>query len=126
MGSPLLIFSDSNALIGDIQWVFRDRMKCLSSCSIEWIERYLKYHDIDLLIADLDMDLDRNFQAEVLEGFRDYRHGRIAFLYLVSEKKKLELEKDFDSLYGMVVSADWLIKPFSRDALITSVDRLCS
>ena len=123
MTGPLLILSDSNALIGDIRYVFKDRLECVSSDSLDWIERYLKFHDIKLLIADMDMEIAN--RIDVLNGLREYRNDEIAFLFLVSEKRKLEIERNFDGLQGMVVSADWLIKPFSRDSLISSVDRLC-
>jgi len=124
MIGPLLILSDSNALIGDIRYVFKDRLECVSSDSLDWIERYLKFHDIKLLIADMDMEIAN--RAEVLDGLREFRSDRTAFLFLVSEKRKLELERNYNGLQGLIVSADWLIKPFSRDSLISSVDRLCS
>ena len=123
MNEPLLIFSDSNALIGDIQYVFKDKLECISSDSFEWVVRYLKFHDIKLLIADLDMD--NAVQAEALEGLSLNNVGRIAFLFLVSERKKLELERVSTGDIGAIVSVGWLIKPFSRDALIDSVGRLC-
>jgi hypothetical protein len=123
MEGPLLIFSDSNALIGDIQYVFKNKLECVSSDSIDWVEGYLKFHDIRLLIADLDTK--SAVQTEVLEGFRDNLDEQVAFLFLVSERRKLELERYPENLPGILVSAGWLIKPFSRDALINSVDRLC-
>lgn len=126
MTSPLLIFSDSDALIGDIRWVFRDRLECISSDSMDWIEKYIKYHDIKLFIADMDiLNKDENLRAQVLDGLRDYQNDRIAFLFLVSEKMKLEIERDYNGLYGMLLTSDWLIKPFSRDALVSSVEKLC-
>ncbi|MBI9107271.1 MAG: hypothetical protein JEZ04_11060 [Spirochaetales bacterium] len=125
MASPLLIFSDSNALIGNIQYVFKDILECVSSDSLEWIEQYLTCHDIKLLIADMDMELNAAARNEVLEGLKEYRNGQTSFLFLVSEKRKLEIERDYEDLSDMVVSADWLIKPFSRDNLVFTVGKLC-
>lgn len=121
MEGPLLIFSDSNALIGDIQYVFKGKLECVSSDSFDRVERYLKLYDIKLLIADLDMEI--SFETEVLEGLRDM-DDRIAFLYLVSERRKLELERD-TNVFPDWVTAEMLVKPFSRDSLIDSVGRLC-
>ncbi|HAK46829.1 MAG TPA: hypothetical protein DCO79_13040 [Spirochaeta sp.] len=119
---PIVIFSDSDALIGDIDYVFRDHLNFISSGSLPWIEDYLKHHRVKLLIADMDIKID--VRTEVLERLRELGGEEISFLFLVSEKMKLELERDFGDLNRFEVSADWLVKPFSRNALISSVDHL--
>ena len=125
MTDPILILSDSEALVGDIQWVFKDSRKVMSFDSVEKLEKYIKFHRILLIIADMDMELDRPLVTEVLEGFRDYTRKNPSLLFLASGGRKLELESRYDGSYGESVTADWLIKPFSRDALIASVDQLC-
>ena len=71
------------------------------------------------------MDMKSDVQAEVLNGLRELGGDKTSFLFLVSERKKLELEKKFGDLSEFEISADWLVKPFSRNALISSVDHLC-
>ena len=109
-------------MIGDIEYIFRDQ-DFISSESIEWVRDYIKHHYVKLLIAD--MDIDNDVQAEVLERLGELCSGNIPFLFLVSEQKKLELERQFGDLSGFNVAADWLVKPFSRNALVSSVDHLC-
>ena len=121
--NPSVIFSDSNALIGDIEYVFRDQRNFVSSESLVWVRDYLHHHNVKLLIADMDIKSD--VQTEVLNNLRDLGGNHTSFLFLVSERKKLELEKKFGDLSVFEVSADWLVKPFSRNALISSVDHLC-
>lgn len=122
--NPLLIFSDSDALIGDIEYVFRDKLDFISSKSISWIKEYILHNPVRLLIADMDMKISD--QTEVLNGIRGFETEATSLLFLVSERKKLELERNFGNLNLIDVSADWLVKPFSRNALISSVDhQLC-
>ena len=121
--NPSIIFSDSDALIGDIEYVFRNQRDFVSSESLVWVKDYLRHHNVKLLIADMDMKSD--VQAEVLNGLRELGGDNTSFLFLVSERKKLELEKKFGDLSEFEISADWLVKPFSRNALISSVDHLC-
>ena len=120
--NPQIIFSDSEALIGDIKFVFRNRLDFIHSESLSWIKDYTNEHNVKLVIAD--MDIKSTVQTEVLDGLRELRDENLSFLFLISEKKKLELEKSFGDLGGLDVSADWLIKPFSRNALISSVVNL--
>ena len=121
---PLLIYSDSNALIGDIEYVFRNRLDFITSESLDWVKDYLHHHNVKLLIADLDMKTA--VRTEVLNTIREFDGTETAFLFLVSEQKMLELEDDMENLNGLKVSSGWLLKPFSRNSLVSSVDRLCS
>ena len=117
-----IILSDSEALIGDIEFVFKGRLDFIHSESLSWIKDYITDHNVKLVIAD--MDIKSTVQTEVLEGLREIRDENTSIVFLVSEKKKLELEKMFGGLDSLQVSADWLIKPFSRNALISSVGNL--
>ncbi|MDC7226206.1 MAG: hypothetical protein PQJ61_05535 [Spirochaetales bacterium] len=118
-----VILSDSGALIGDIEYVLGDQREFVSSDSLKWVQDFLRYHDVDLFIADMDIKIDE--QTEVLNRLRELTPEETSLLLLVSERKKLELEKEFGGLGKFEVSADWLIKPFSRNALISSIDNLC-
>lgn len=118
-----MILSDSGALIGDIEYVLGDQREFVSSDSLKWVQDFLRYHDVDLFIADMDIKIDE--QTEVLNRLRELTPEETSLLLLVSERKKLELEKEFGGLGKFEVSADWLIKPFSRNALISSIDNLC-
>lgn len=120
---PLLIFSDSNALIGDIEYVFRNRLDFVSSESLEWVKDFLHHHDVKLLIADLDMKAA--VQAEVLNTLREFGGTGMSFLFLVSEQKMLDLEDCIAKINKFNISSGWLMKPFSRNSLVSSVDRLC-
>ena len=120
--STLVIFSDSAALVGDIEYVFRDRLDVVSSDSLEWVKDYIHRNRVKLVIADMD---DRiAVQKDFLNELRAFGDQNTALLFLVSERKKLELEKTFGNLSDLEVSAGWLTKPFSRNSLISSVDRL--
>ncbi len=121
--NPLIIFSDSEALIGDIEFVFKNKLDFISSGSLGWVIDYIHHHYVKLLIADMDMKTA--VQTEVLDKLREFGNEETAILFLASEQKRLELEKKFGDLSGLNVSADWLIKPFSRNSLISSVDHLC-
>jgi CheY-like chemotaxis protein len=110
-------------LIGDIEYVFKNRLDFISSESIGWVREYLHSHNVKLVIADMDMKIAG--QTEVLDGIREFETESTSLLFLVSEKKKLELERNFGDLRQFDISADWLIKPFSRNALVSSVDRIC-
>lgn len=118
-----MIYSDSNALIGDIEYVFRNRMDFITSESLEWVKEYLHHHNVKLLIADLDMK--EAVQTEVLNTLREFDGTETAFLFLVSEQKMLELEDEITHLDGFNLTAGWLMKPFSKNSLVSSVDRLC-
>ena len=120
--SPSVIFSDSDALIGDIEFVFRDRHDFVSSESIGWVRRYLLSHNVKLVIADMDMKIAD--QTAVLNQLRDLGEHEPALLILVSESKKFKLEREFDMLGDFEHSVDWLIKPFSKNSLISTVGHL--
>lgn len=120
--SQLVIFSDSDALIGDIEYVFRDRLDFISSHSLSWVKDYLHNNNVKLLIADMDMKTTA--QTEILDSIRELGAEETAVLFLASEAKMLELTELFREMNQYKVSADWLIKPFSRNALISSVGQL--
>ena len=89
---------------------------------MSWIKDYLHKNKVKLLIAD--MDNKTTAQAEILDGLRELGAEETAVLFLVSESKILELTGLFRNMNRFDISADWLVKPFSRDALISSVGQL--
>jgi len=117
-----IILSDSEALIGDIEYAFKDKLEFVHSESMSWIKDYVNHHHVKLVIAD--MDIKSAVQTEVLSGLRELGDEELAVLFLVSEKKMLELRKNSGEFSGFKISADWLVKPFSRNALISSVGHL--
>ncbi len=118
----MVLLADSEALISDIRFALEDRWEIMSSDSITEIERYLQRTKVKLLIVD--MDIKSALWTEVLEGLRSYEGKEIKFLFLASESRKLEIEKIQLNSIELLLSASWLIKPFSRNTLQSSVKTL--
>ena len=76
--STLVIFSDSAALVGDIEYVFRDRLDVVSSDSLEWVKDYIHRNRVKLVIADMDdrIAVQKDFLNE-LRGVRGSEYGFI-------------------------------------------------
>ncbi len=118
----MVLLSDSEALISDIRFALEDTWEIMSSDSITEIEKYLQRTKVKLLIVD--MDIKSALWTEVLEGLRGYEGKEIRFLFLASESRKLEIEKIQLNSIELLLSASWLIKPFSRNTLQSSVKTL--
>jgi two-component SAPR family response regulator len=119
----MLIFTNSDALAEDIKFELKDKYGSLVSCStLSGLKEHFGKKDVELLIAD--MDIDEDTQEEILRGLKACEESEVSCLFLSSEKQKLEFEKKAEMISSLPLASEWLIKPFSRDALISSVNRL--
>lgn len=122
---PIVIFSDSDVLINDIEYAFREKYDFIHSESIIWIKDYLSSHPVKLMIVDMDIDMHMESAAQI-ESFnciKELDTNGISFLFLISERKKLELERASGTLCRCS-NSDWLVKPFSRNTILQSVNRI--
>ncbi|MDC7126349.1 MAG: hypothetical protein PQJ46_12330 [Spirochaetales bacterium] len=119
---PYIIFSDSEILIRNIKFAFEGSIDFSSFETPSCILQNTFENNLKLIIVDLDMKIENHISA--VKVFREISE-KVPVLFLVSEKRVVELLDIFGGLRTINTPANWLMKPYSRNALISSVQQLC-